>query len=67
MAVVLPGRDLSAHSRRRGKAKRPGPPVHDDLVQHDFTADTLNQLWLTDITEHHTDEGKLCLCAIKDV
>jgi transposase InsO family protein len=24
-------------------------------------------LWLTDITEHRTDEGKLYLCAIKDV
>ncbi len=26
-----------------------------------------NELWLTDITEHPTDEGKLYLCAIKDV
>jgi len=26
-----------------------------------------NQLWLTDITEHRIDEGKLYLCAIKDV
>ena len=26
-----------------------------------------NELWLTDITEHRTDEGKLYLCAIKDV
>ena len=25
-----------------------------------------NELWLTDITEHWTDEGKLYLCAIKD-
>ena len=32
-----------------------------------FTADAPNQLWLTDITEHWTDEGKLYLCAIKDV
>jgi hypothetical protein len=24
-------------------------------------------LWLTDITEHRTGEGKLYLCAIKDV
>jgi transposase InsO family protein len=24
-------------------------------------------VWLTDITEHRTDEGKLYLCAIKDV
>lgn len=27
----------------------------------------MNELWLTDITEHRTGEGKLYLCAIKDV
>ena len=62
---------------RRGKnGKKPGPPVHDDLcavtddkgrVRHAFTAESLNELWLTDITEHWTGEGKLYLCAIKDV
>ena len=26
-----------------------------------------NRLWLTDITEHATGEGKLYLCAVKDV
>jgi putative transposase len=62
--------------RTRGKGKKPGPPVHDDLcvvvdengrARHAFTADGPNQLWLTDITEHRTAEGKLYLCAIKDV
>lgn len=53
--------------KRRGKAGKQGPPVHDDLVQRQFTADGPNQLWLTDITEHWTGEGKLYLCAIKDV
>ena len=58
----------SVFGKKRGKnGKRPGPPVHDDLVQRDFTADDVNELWLTDITEHWTDEGKLYLCAIKDV
>lgn len=60
-------RIFSAHSRKRGGAKRPGPPVHDDLVRRDFTAAGPNQLWLTDLTEHRTDEGKLYLCAVKDV
>jgi hypothetical protein len=46
--------------------RKPGPPVHDDLVERTFTADHLDQLWLTDITEHPTAEGKLYLCAIKD-
>lgn len=51
----------------RGKHKRPGPPVHDDLVERQFTADGPNQLWLTDISEHATGKGKLYLCAVKDV
>src|SRR3954449_3133682 len=58
----------SAFGKKRGKnGTRPGPPVHDDLVRRDFTAQGPNQLWLTDITEHWTGEGKLYLCAIKDV
>ena len=58
----------SSFGKKRAKnGKRPGPAVHDDLVQRDFTADDVNELWLTDITEHWTDEGKLYLCAIKDV
>ena len=59
---------FSAFGKKRGKnGKRPGPPVHDDLVQRDFSTDDVNELWLTDITEHPTDEGKLYLCAVKDV
>ena len=58
----------TSFGKKRGKnGKRPGPPVHDDLVKRDFTADDVNELRLIDITEHPTDEGKLYLCAIKDV
>jgi transposase InsO family protein len=53
--------------KKRGKGVKTGPPVHDDLVERDFTADAPNTLWLADITEHWTSEGKLYLCAIKDV
>ncbi|WP_432509533.1 IS3 family transposase [Kineococcus auxinigenes] len=56
----------SVHSRKRVRQRQPGPPVHDDLVQRRFTAGKPNQLWLTDITEHPTAEGKLYLCAVKD-
>src|SRR5215831_7746451 len=42
------------------------PPVHNDLVNRQFTASRPDELWLTDITEHPTAEGKLYLCAIKD-
>jgi putative transposase len=67
----------SAFGKKRGKnGKKPGPPVHDDLcavtdakgrLRHEFTADAPNELWLADITEHRTTEGKLYVCAIKDV
>jgi transposase InsO family protein len=59
---------FSAAHRRKGRRKhrRPGPAVHDDLVNREFTADAPNRLWLTDITEHRTGEGKVYLCAVKD-
>jgi putative transposase len=67
---------FSAFGKSRAKnGKKPGPPVHDDLcavvdadgeTRHEFRADGPNQLWLTDISEHHTNEGKLYLCAVKD-
>jgi transposase InsO family protein len=52
---------------RRGSPKTPGPAVHDDLVQRQFHAGRLDEVWLTDITEHPTLEGKVYVCAIKDV
>ena len=52
---------------RKGSGKKPGPAVHDDLVQRDFTAPAPNVVWLTDITEHPTLEGKVYCCAVKDV
>ena len=57
---------------RFGKPKRyqgtkPGAPSHDDLVRRDFTATAPNVVWVADLTEHWTDEGKLYCCAIKDL
>ncbi|HJR88665.1 MAG TPA: IS3 family transposase [Aeromicrobium sp.] len=67
----------SAFGKKRGKnGKRPGPPVHDDLcavtdekgrIRHEFKAAGANELWIGDITEHWTNEGKLYVCAFKDV
>jgi transposase InsO family protein len=51
---------------RNGNKRRPGTPAFDDLVKRNFTAEAPNTLWLVDITEHVTGEGKLYLCAIKD-
>jgi putative transposase len=41
--------------------------VHDDLVQRQFNAPAPDVVWVTDITEHPTVEGKLYCCAIKDL
>jgi putative transposase len=57
----------SVFAKKRGLNRKAGPPVHDDLVDRQFTATAPNVVWLTDITEHNTTEGKLYLCAIKDV
>jgi transposase InsO family protein len=52
---------------RRGKAGRPGVAVHDDLLERQFSTTAPNLVWVTDITEHPTVEGKLYCCAIKDL
>lgn len=61
--------ELFSHTIKRARkhGKKPGPPVCADLVKHAFTASSINEVWLTDITEHHTGEGKLYMCAVKDV
>jgi putative transposase len=56
----------SVFSKKRGLNRTAGPPVHDDLVCRQFATAAPDQVWLTDITEHPTAEGKLYLCAIKD-
>jgi putative transposase len=53
--------------RRHGKRHRPAPAVHDDLVRRRFVADGPDRLWLTDITEHPTREGKVYCAAVLDV
>ncbi len=66
----------ASHHKKRSKAGSTGPAPHDDLlavvdehgvVRHEFTADGPNRVWLWDISEHPTREGKLYACAIKDV
>lgn len=52
---------------KAAKGSKPATAAHDDLVRRVFTAEKPNELWLTDITEHPTRDGKLYVCAIKDV
>ena len=52
--------------RRRTRRGPTGPATEDDLVHRQFTVDAQDRLWLTDITEHPTSEGKLYCCAVLD-
>lgn len=53
--------------RKGRRGKKPGPAVNDDHVRRDFTAAAPNRVWVTDITEHPTAQGKVYCCAIKDL
>jgi putative transposase len=53
--------------RRRGCTVRdPDAQASADLVNREFTADAPNRLWITDITEHPTAEGKVYCAAVMD-
>jgi putative transposase len=68
---VLAGTDLVDLRREARRGTKIRTSVHDDLVDRRFCARAADEIWLTDITEHHTDESKptsrLYLCAITDV
>lgn len=53
--------------RRYGCTVRdPDAQASTDLVNRQFVADEPNRLWVTDITEHHTEEGKIYCAAVLD-
>jgi putative transposase len=65
------GRLMREHSiqgiyRRRGRKNLVNAATEDDLVKRQFTVDAPDVLWLTDITEHPTAEGKLYCAAVMD-
>lgn len=53
--------------RRHGCTVRdPHADPHHDLVDRDFVVDGPDELWMTDITEHSTLEGKVYCAAVLD-
>lgn len=73
--VVVGHNTIAMLMRRAGLAglprKRAGKRSHHavtvtDLVKRDFGRDGPNQLWVTDITEHPTREGKIYCCVVID-
>ncbi|MEX5258328.1 IS3 family transposase [Kocuria arenosa] len=55
-----------ATGRPRFKRCKPDT-VSVDLVDRQFTREGPDQLWVTDITEHHTREGKVYCAVVLDV
>jgi putative transposase len=52
---------LPARKRRKNLVNA---ATSEDLVCRDFARNAPNQLWLTDITEHPTREGKVYCCVV---
>lgn len=52
--------------RRRGRRNQVHQATEEDLVGRMFSVDAPDRLWVTDITEHSTREGKLYCAAVLD-
>ena len=52
---------------KKGRKNLKNIATCEDLVQRNFSARAPNELWLTDITEHPTREGKLYCCVVLDL
>ncbi|MCK9929681.1 IS3 family transposase [Frankia sp. Mgl5] len=61
VAVLMRRAGLYGLPLRRKGRRVPAAVTVTDLVKRDFHRDGPNQLWVTDITEHPTREGKLLL------
>lgn len=53
-------------ARRRYKRSDSNRYTSSDLVNRSFERNGPNQLWMTDITEHPTAEGRVFCCAVLD-
>ena len=58
---------LYRHRRHGCTWRDPAADPYPDLVDRNFTATGPDQLWVTDITEHPTGEGKVYCAAVLDV
>ena len=52
--------------RRRGRRNLVNEATEEDLVERAFDVQAPDLLWVTDITEHPTEEGKLYCAAVLD-
>jgi putative transposase len=52
--------------RRKGRRNLVNAATEEDLVRRAFAVEAPDRLWVSDITEHPTDEGKLYCAAVMD-
>jgi putative transposase len=64
--LVMRRLGLSGLPGRPRYRKIPNTPTASDLVNRDFARTEPNRLWVTDITEHRTSEGKVYCAVVLD-
>lgn len=60
---------VARRKKRRRSLTRPdkAAPPAPDLLERDFSAETIDEKWCGDLTEIPTDEGKLYLAVVEDL
>jgi putative transposase len=67
VAMLMRRADLQGLPGARKRRSRHETPTAGDLVERDFVRAEPNQRWVTDITEHHTREGRVYCAVVLDV
>ena len=66
VAMLMQRAGITGRSGARKRYGIPGAACADDLVDRMFVRERPNQLWVTDITEHPTREGKVYCAVVLD-
>jgi putative transposase len=66
VAMLMQRAGIAGRNGARRWRGVPGTPTAEDLVDRQFRRSRPNELWLTDITEHPTREGKVYCAVVLD-
>jgi putative transposase len=66
VAMLMQRAGIAGRNGARKWRGIPGTPTAEDLVDRQFRRARPNELWLTDITEHPTREGKVYCAVVLD-
>lgn len=67
VARLMRCQGLAGVHRRRWRRHHPSEATWPDLVKRKFVADAPDRLWVTDITQHRSNEGWVYCAAVLDV